>query len=160
MLKVHLNLIYNRHPDKFLFLAIAGNIIPAIATTNAMIAGLVVLYAFRALEGDFEKCVSVNLRQKSVFTKTVVSAEKRLEPPNPKCYVCSEQPFVNVFVNINSMTVKEFESEILQKSLNMVAPDAVLDGKGIIIISSEEGETEVTQTAILVYNTKITVSGK
>lgn len=108
-----------------------------------MIAGLVVLYAFKVLEEQYEKCVSVNLRQKSVHTKTVMSAETTLIPPNPKCYVCSERPFVNIFVNTNKMTIKEFESEILKKNLNMIAPDALLDGSGSIIISSEEGETEV-----------------
>lgn len=109
-----------------------------------MIAGLVVLYAFRVLEEDYEKCVSVNLRQKSVHSKTLLSAESALIPPLQNCYVCSEKPFVNVFVNINKLTIKELESEILKKSLNMIAPDAILDGKGVIIISSEEGETEVS----------------
>lgn len=108
-----------------------------------MIAGLVVLYAFRILEEQYEKCVSVNLRQKSVHSKTVMSSETTLVPPNPKCYVCSEKPFVNIFVNTKKMTVKELELEILKKGLNMIAPDAILDGKGSIIISSEEGETEV-----------------
>lgn len=42
------------------------------------------------------------------------------------------------------MTVKEFETELLKKHLNMVAPDVVLDAKGVMVISSEEGETEVS----------------
>lgn len=41
------------------------------------------------------------------------------------------------------MTVKEFETEVLKKNLNMIAPDAMLDGKNLVVISSEEGETEV-----------------
>lgn len=40
----------------------AGNIIPAIATTNAVIAGVVVLRAFHVLRGQFERCPSVYLR--------------------------------------------------------------------------------------------------
>jgi hypothetical protein len=30
----------------------------------------------------------------------------------------------------------------LQGNLNMIAPDVEVEGKGIILISSEEGETE------------------
>lgn len=126
-----------------LFTAIAGNIIPAIATANAMIAGLVVLHAFRVLVEEYQKCPSVYLRKKSIHSKFVLAADKQISVANPKCYVCSPQPFVNVFVNVESMTVKEFENEILKKELNMVAPDAVLDGKSLVVISSEEGETEV-----------------
>jgi len=58
-------------------------------------------------------------------------------------------PFVNVFVNVEKMSVKEFETEVLKKHLNMVAPDVVLDGKGVMVISSEEGETEVSFLLIL-----------
>merc|ERR1712025_1199954 len=35
-----------------------------------------------------------------------------------------------------------FEERILKGALNMVAPDAEIDGKGVILLSSEEGETE------------------
>ncbi|CAG9824919.1 unnamed protein product [Phaedon cochleariae] len=128
--------------SRFAIKSIAGNIIPAIATANAIIAGLVVLQAFRVLVQEYEKCPSVYLRKKSVHSKFLLAADKQVTKANPTCYVCSPQPFVNVFVNVETMTVKEFETELLKKHLNMVAPDAVLDGKGMVVISSEEGETE------------------
>lgn len=40
----------------------AGNIIPAIATTNAITAGIVVMRTFRVLQEEFEKCQSVYVR--------------------------------------------------------------------------------------------------
>ncbi len=43
-------------------MAMAGNIIPAIATTNTNTAGIVVLHAFKVLQGKFEKCQSVYMR--------------------------------------------------------------------------------------------------
>lgn len=124
-------------------LAIAGNIIPAIATTNAMVAGLVVLMVFKVLAEDYENCSSIYVRQKSIHSNVVIAPDYHLIKANPKCYVCSPQPYVGVSVNVDVMTVKEFETEILKKTLNMIAPDAILDGKGVFVISSEEGETEV-----------------
>lgn len=46
----------------FLPTAMAGNIIPAIATTNAITAGIVVMRTFRVLQEEFEKCQSVYVR--------------------------------------------------------------------------------------------------
>ncbi|CAG9832813.1 unnamed protein product [Diabrotica balteata] len=135
--------------SRFEIKSIAGNIIPAIATANAIIAGLVVLHAFRVLLKNYEKCPAIYLRQKSIHSKFVLAADKQIAQANPNCYVCSHSPSVNVFVNTTVMTVKEFETEILQKNLNMVAPDVVLDGKGLVVISSEEGETEVNEKKIL-----------
>ncbi|KAB0796474.1 hypothetical protein PPYR_10535 [Photinus pyralis] len=123
--------------------SIAGNIIPAIATTNAMIAGLVVLIAFRVLAEDYEECQSIYLRQKSVHSNIILAPDFFIDKANPNCYVCAEQPYVSVYVNVEEMTVKEFESEVLKKTLNMIAPDVILDGKGVFVISSEEGETEI-----------------
>lgn len=40
----------------------AGNIIPAIATTNAITAGLVVMRAFNILLEQYEQCQSVYVR--------------------------------------------------------------------------------------------------
>ncbi|CAH2010113.1 unnamed protein product [Acanthoscelides obtectus] len=128
--------------SRFEIKSIAGNIIPAIATANAMIAGLVVLYAFRVLAGEYDRCPSIYLRAKSIHSKFILAADKQITKANPVCYVCSPKPFVNIFVNTEQMSVKELENEVLKKHLNMVAPDAVLDGKGIVVISSEEGETE------------------
>ena len=45
----------------FLHTAMAGNIIPAIATTNAVIAGLIVMEALKVLAGELDKCKTVSL---------------------------------------------------------------------------------------------------
>ena len=71
--------------SKFDIKQMAGNIIPAIATTNAMTAGLCVLQAFKVMRGDLKKAKMVFLERSGA---RVVNSEA-LHPPNPKCEVCS-----------------------------------------------------------------------
>jgi ubiquitin-like 1-activating enzyme E1 B len=47
--------------SKFDIKQMAGNIIPAIATTNAIVAGLCVLQSFKVLRGDFSSTKEVSL---------------------------------------------------------------------------------------------------
>ncbi|BFZ19816.1 hypothetical protein BsWGS_22855 [Bradybaena similaris] len=122
--------------------SMAGNIIPAIATTNAIIAGVIVMEALKILAGNIAKC-------KQIYLNRVPNDRKRLlvpcvlDKPNPKCYVCSAKPECNVVLNTTKTTIRALQDKILKGHLNMIAPDVEIDdGKGTIIISSEEGETE------------------
>ena len=63
--------------------------------------------------------------------------------------MCAAKPEVVLKVDTEVMTVKELRDDILIKELNMMNPDVLLDGKGVIVISSEEGETECNEDKIL-----------
>lgn len=121
----------------------AGNIIPAIATTNAIVAGVAVMQAFKILQDKIKQCTTVYVRLTENPQKQILVPEKYLNDPNPKCYVCSPKPEVTLLLNVNKMTVKELEESVLKKSLNMIAPDVICQAKQLVLISSEEGETEV-----------------
>lgn len=128
--------------SRFEIKSMAGNIIPAIATTNAITAGVVVMHAFRVLKEELDKCKSVYMRLRPNARNQLFVPDRTLNPPNPKCYVCAAKPEVTLKVDTKNVTVKELRDDILIKALNMLSPDVVLDGKGTIVISSEEGETD------------------
>ena len=52
-----------------LSLAMAGNIIPAIATTNAIISGVIVMQALNILSGKLDKCKTVSVEIKLAHSK-------------------------------------------------------------------------------------------
>ncbi|XP_031558479.1 SUMO-activating enzyme subunit 2-like [Actinia tenebrosa] len=129
--------------------AMAGNIIPAIATTNAIIAAIIVMQGLNILNDRIDRCKTIYLnRQPNQRKKLLVPCA--LEKPNPKCYVCAVKPEVTVLVNTETLTLKNLEEKILKERFGMVAPDVeVDDGKGTILVSSEEGETDEISSKVL-----------
>uniref|UniRef100_A0A8D8VI89 SUMO-activating enzyme subunit n=1 Tax=Cacopsylla melanoneura TaxID=428564 RepID=A0A8D8VI89_9HEMI len=129
--------------SRFDIKSMAGNIIPAIATSNAIVAGLVVLHAIQVLQAKFQSCQTVYLRKKPNHRNQMVVPEKLLTAPNPKCPVCSPKPQRTVGLDVTKMSIAEFEEQVLKKTLNMSPMvDVMIEASGSVIISSEEGETE------------------
>ena len=71
--------------SKFNIKQMAGNIIPAIATTNAMTASLCVMQAFKVMKEDWSRTKMLFLEKSGA---RAVNSEG-LRPPNPNCPVCS-----------------------------------------------------------------------
>ncbi|KAJ5083436.1 hypothetical protein N7456_012863 [Penicillium angulare] len=97
--------------SKFDTKQMAGNIIPAIATTNAMTAGLCVLQAFKVLQGALSNAM-VFLEKSGA---RAINTEP-LNPPKGDCTVCSAATGY-VVVDTKRATLNNIVEDVLQSEL-------------------------------------------
>lgn len=90
-------------------LEMAGNIIPAIATTNAIIAGLIVLQALQILRGAYDAMVWPYLTAKQ--NKPITGSQ--LPSPNLACAACSDT-YTVVRCDPSKVTLGELVSKVLE----------------------------------------------
>ncbi|KAK5060103.1 hypothetical protein LTR84_009987 [Exophiala bonariae] len=110
--------------SKFDTKQMAGNIIPAIATTNAMVAGLCVLQAFKVIKGEYARTKWLWLWNGSLRTDL-------LEKPNPECVVCSVA-MARIQVNLENATLGDLVQNILKTSFSYSDEITVMTEAGII----------------------------
>ncbi|ORX39135.1 hypothetical protein BD324DRAFT_618613 [Kockovaella imperatae] len=90
----------------------AGNIIPAIATTNAIIAGLIVMQAINLLSSNIDKATNVFLRSDPAKPLGIY----KLQPPNPACAVCRDI-YVPFKVDVSKCTLGTFVDKVVKEWL-------------------------------------------
>ena len=115
---------------------IAGNIIPAIATTNAICAGLQILQVFSILKEQLAKgpdelqlgehCRYVNCIRNKTRNGLYLTASS-LDPPNPNCFVCKNAT-IPLALNINEWTLDLFLKLVVKKKLGFEEPTILLEG--------------------------------
>jgi ubiquitin-like 1-activating enzyme E1 B len=110
--------------SKFDIKQMAGNIIPAIATTNAMIAGLCVLQAFKVIKGEYPKT-------KMVFLDRGNISSSASEEPNPSCVVCGNA-MARLQYASNRATLGDLVKEVLKAKLGYGDEISILSEKGLI----------------------------
>jgi ubiquitin-like 1-activating enzyme E1 B len=144
---------------------IAGNIIPAIATTNAIVAGLQILQCFQVLRAQMEQksqsnndgmelasirnyCSYVNCLRNPTRNGLFLTAAK-LEGPNPRCFVCSKAN-LSLQLNVNKWTLADFISKLCKKELGFENPIISIDSSGDCIW--EEGDDADSESFVVNLN--------
>ncbi|CAI7633852.1 unnamed protein product [Penicillium glandicola] len=113
--------------SKFDIKQMAGNIIPAIATTNAMTAGLCVLQSLKVFQNNLMHTKMVFLERSGA---RAINSDS-LNPPNPDCVVCS--PVVaRVEIDSELATLEHVIEGVLQKELGYGEDISVAFGSQLI----------------------------
>ncbi|KAF1349057.1 ThiF family protein [Delphinella strobiligena] len=105
----------------------AGNIIPAIATTNANTAALCVLEAFKIMQKNLKKAKMVFLVKS---TDRMISNEP-LRPPKPDCGVCGNAQ-ASLIVNAEKATIEDIVDRLLKAKLGYTDELSITTDEGII----------------------------
>ncbi|KAG6048301.1 hypothetical protein E4U39_007547 [Claviceps sp. Clav50 group G5] len=114
----------------------AGNIIPAIATTNAIVAGLCVLEAFKVLKGEYGQVKEVFL---TPFGAARLLASDTSRLPNPDCPVCGVVN-VSVTVDLSRATLNDVVEDIVKEYLGFGDREFVLSNAVGIMYDYDETE--------------------
>ena len=133
--------------SKFDTKQMAGNIIPAIATTNAMIAGLCVLQAFKVLKREYAKAKMIFLDRGNMSGMT-------LDPPNPSCHVCSAA-MVRLQVDLTKATLEMLVDDVLKTKLAYGDEISILSEKGLIYDPDLDDNLEKTLKELGITETTV-----
>ena len=125
---------------------IAGNIIPAIATTNAIVAGLQILQVFQILKLQqheqpnarmIKECCRYVYCLRDKTRKGYYLQPTTLADPNPKCFVCRNAQ-VDVCIDTQTWMLKDFVELVIKKRLGFSEPTILIGDSQVY----EEGEDE------------------
>lgn len=105
----------------------AGNIIPAIATTNANTAALCVLEAFKIMQNNLQKAKMVFL------TKSIdrMIAKEPLRAPKPDCPICGNAQ-ARLVANTDKTTLEDIIEKLLKVKLGYTGELQITTDAGII----------------------------
>ncbi|XP_024028906.1 SUMO-activating enzyme subunit 2 isoform X2 [Morus notabilis] len=113
---------------------IAGNIVHAVATTNAIIAGLIVIEAIKVLKND-TKSYRMTYCLEHPSKKMLLMPVEPFEP-NKSCYVCSETP-LSLEINTNRAKLRDIIEKVVKSKLGMSSP-SIMHGTEILYETGDD----------------------
>lgn len=118
---------------------IAGNIVHAVATTNAIIAGLIVIEAIKVLQND-TKNYRMTYCLEHPTRKMLLMPVEPFEP-NRSCYVCSETP-LSLEINTHRAKLRDFVEKIVKSTLGMSLP-LIMHGSALLYEVGDDLDEEM-----------------
>jgi len=114
---------------------VAGNIVHAIATSNAIVAAGMIMAAIKMLNNQNS---DLRLGFISTASKRVWFGPKT-PAPSAKCAIC-QKCFIYLSLDFNKWTYGNFVKEILQKEFNFIEPDLLINETTLIEIEDDFDE--------------------
>ncbi|CAD7698859.1 unnamed protein product [Ostreobium quekettii] len=99
----------------------AGNIVHAIATTNAITSGLIVTEALKILANDLDSCRETYLTEYAERKHVVMLNPSRPSQPKPDCMVCGCS-MLSLKINTTTATLATFVDKVLKSRLSFNMP--------------------------------------
>eukprot|EP00727_Mastigamoeba_balamuthi_P004338 m51a1_g13902 putative sumo-activating enzyme subunit 2 (622) ;mRNA; r:751841-753833 len=124
--------------SRFDIKAKAGNIIPAIATSNAIISGVLATEAVKVVTGRFDACRNVHLTM-TARKPLLVSQQER---PNPSCYVCGAA-FVTATCDTQAATLGDFVARVAKGALGVAEPTVIVGDRIVYECGDDLEDDEV-----------------
>lgn len=133
--------------SRFNIKSIAGNIIPAIASTNAIMSGLQAIEIHKIFNKIESKNISFNI------DKRISSILSHKDFKNDDCVVCGQKNFIaNLFINDQVDSCFEIFKH-LEKELNIIIGEAYI-GKSLLFSADDDTDISINSKNIKLYTIK------
>lgn len=156
---IRAHIFHIKNESRFTVKEMAGNVIPAIATTNAIVAGLMVSLAVKVINNQMDRCQATFVTYGGVRTHVLVNENP--PTPNINCAVCSSG-YLTLRVDVSSFTLKNILHEVIgsgdKQGLDIQGEVSIQDGDRLLYdVELEDNLNSTLKDLGVVHGSKLTV---